>query len=66
MAKNYEVICEALRQTGEQKLLKLSNAFQEHQVWLKQAFEDARSQLSSHKGPQGARLAKDASDKVLP
>ena len=68
MAKNYETICEALRLTGEQKLLKLSNTFQEHQEWLKQAFEDARSQLLSQKGPRSTKpgRARDASEKVLP
>ena len=68
MAKNYETICEALRLTGEQKLLKLSNTFQEHQKWLKQAFEDARLQLLPQKGPRNTkpRRAKGASEKVLP
>ena len=67
MAKNYETICDNLRQAGEQKLLKISNSFQEHQAWLKQAFEDARAQLSLQKQPAAAKpgRARDASEKVV-
>ncbi len=69
MAKNYEAICESLRLAGEQKLVKLSNTFQEHQQWLKQAFEVARAQLAAQKEvPQNAKPGKGrgASDKVCP
>ena len=66
MAKNYETICGSLRQAGEQKLLKISNSFQEHQAWLKQAFEDARAQLSLQKQPAAAKpgRTRDTLDKV--
>ena len=66
MAKTYEAICESLRLTGEAKLVKLSNAFQEHQQWLKQAFEDARAQLGAQKEVPGAGRGRSASDKVRP
>ena len=69
MAKNYEAICESLRLAGEQKLVKLSNTFQEHQKWLKQAFEDARAQLAAQKEkPRSAKpgRGKGAADKVCP
>lgn len=69
MAKNYEAICESLRLAGEQKLVKLSNTFQEHQKWLKQAFEDARAQLAAQKEvPRSAKSGRGrgASDKVCP
>ena len=57
-----------MRLAGEQKLLKLSNIFQEHQDWLKQAFEDARAHLVAQKDPAGAKTqrSKCASDKVGP
>ena len=66
MARNYETICGHLCQAGEQKLLKISNSFQEHQAWLKQAFEEARAQLSSQKQPAVAKpgRARDAAEKV--
>lgn len=69
MAKNYEAICESLRLAGEHKLVKLSNAFQEHQQWLKQAFEDTRAQLGARKAvPRDAKpgRGRGASDKVCP
>ena len=69
MAKNYEAICESLRLAGEQKLFKLSNTFQEHQQWLKQAFEDVRVQLGAPKElSQAAKpgRGRGASDKVCP
>ena len=49
MAKNYEAVREALRLTGDQKLLQLSNTFQEHRGWLKEAVEGLKSQtLAGH------------------
>ncbi len=47
MAKNYELVRDALQRVGADKLAEAEGAFAEHTSWLAQAVQDARNRLAA-------------------
>lgn len=60
MAKNYELVRDALERFGADKLAEAQRAFAEHSGWLARAVQDARTQIALH-AASGAGVG--ASDK---